>query len=529
MLKEESYDVIVVGAGFAGAIVAAKMAKEGVNPTNGERLRVALIEGGPYYRGKPKWGYGISSRRQMFTHIPQDMRLRTGRAVDTRYGWWGRFQGVGGGSLEWGAKGHPPDANDYEWWHRETGVDWTKEKMQPAIDELLRMWNSHTVPDSFLQEYHFRFKEVVESMGYKTQKILIHKKNCIMCGTHYEAQPQCRYDAKMSTLLSHIPIAEDYGVEILPNTTVEQVLIEKRGADHVVTGLWYTEEGASTQKASAKSIILSGGLNTALLLYRSGYGPSDLLGDKLIVENTNVGSNLEGHPRARDYTITARFEDLVVHEPGDGNFGFWFLDDEDSGGSERLFICSGADTLGTSFWGAQSYALSQWAPSFGHQHKDWMRKNWQEWKHIAADPFYLGPLVAHSHTSTPKTRILPDGLFRYDLEHPIIQKRAAECRELLRTIFQKMGAKEIREEKDANVRRTGGIIHEVGACRAGTDRSNSVINSDFECHDINNLFIADCTAVPRQTSLWSGGTVAAVIGTYGAQRIIKNHFSRSSL
>ena len=74
MLKDKRYDVIVVGAGFAGAIVAAKLAQEGLNPANGERLRIALIEGGPYYKGKPNWGYGTASRRQMFTHIPQDMR-----------------------------------------------------------------------------------------------------------------------------------------------------------------------------------------------------------------------------------------------------------------------------------------------------------------------------------------------------------------------------------------------------------------------------------------------------------------------
>ncbi|MBI4482087.1 MAG: GMC family oxidoreductase [Acidobacteria bacterium] len=527
MLKEKLYDALVVGAGFAGAVVAAKIAQEGVDPTNGERLKVALIEGGPHFKGKPKWGHGIPSRRQLFTHIPQDMRqkARSGRLIEGRL-----YKGVGGGSIQWGAKGHPPDDKDYEWWARETGVDWTKKNMEPAVAELLRIWHSHTVPDELLSEYHFRFRDAAQSMGYKTQKMLIHKRNCIMCGTHYEAQPQCRYDAKMSTLLSHIPIAEENGVEILPDTKVEQVTIEKRGARWTATGVWYSEKNARPEKAESKKIILAGALGTPLLLYASGYGPRDLLGDRLLVENPNVGSNIEGHVRNM-MNVTARFEDLIVHEPGDGNFGFWFVDDKDHQGTDRLFILSGADTQGSGFWGASSYALSPWAPEFGHAHKDWMRHNWKAWRHIAGSPFYSAPLIAYSHWPAPKARILPDGSFQFDDEHAAIRKRAKECRDLLWALFEKMGAKELRDVHRLPYEgaRLGPILHEVGACRGGVDRRNSVVDSDFECHDIANLFIVDSCTPPGATSLWSGGTVAAVMGTFAAQRMIANHFRRKTM
>ncbi|MBI4482086.1 MAG: GMC family oxidoreductase [Acidobacteria bacterium] len=527
MLKEKSYDVIVVGAGFAGGIVAAKIAQEGLDPTNGERLKIALIESGPYFKGKPRWGYGIPSRRQLFTHIPQDMRQRASAARRAPGGWWTHI-GVGGGSLMWGAKGNPPDDNDYEWWARETGVDWTRESMKPAVDELLRIWNSHTIPDKLLQEYHFRFRDVAQSMGYKTEKILVHRKNCIMCGSLYEAQPQCRYDAKMSTLLSHIPAAEDHGVEIVPHTKVEQVIIEKRGAQWAATGVWYREKDAPAQKAEAKKIILASGASTVSLLYASGYGPRDLLGDQLIVENPNVGSHIEGHPRAMLGGVTARFKDLIVHEPGDGNSGFWFLDDKDSQGGERLFVFSGSDSQSSGFWGAHTYALSEWAPEFGHKHKAWMRDNWKVWRHIAGGSF-RGPLVIYSHSSAPKGRILPDESLEFDQEHPIIKKRRKESLDLLRSLFEKMGAQEIRGDTEGDGSLRPGMIHEVGGCRAGADRKNSVVNSNFESHDIANLFIVDSMTHPRVTSLFSGGAVVAVVGTFAAQRMIKNYFRRSQI
>ena len=524
MPRNNSYDIIVVGAGFAGSIVAAKLAREGVNPTNGEPLRIALIEGGPYYKGKPNWGYGIPSRRRMFTHIPQDMRQPnhgSRRVGESEY------KGVGGGSAYWGAKGHPPDTKDYARWIRETGVDWTEAEVKPAVDELLGLWNSHTVPDALLTEYHFRFKEVAESLGYQPRKMLIHKKNCIRCGAHYESQPQCRYDAKMGTLLSHIPVAEEHGVEILANTVVEQVILEKRGAQWRATGVRCQQQDQPSSEIKADRVMLASAMDNPLILYASGYGPRDLLGDKLLVENPNVGANIGGHPRSVRQPLTARFDDLLVHQPGDGNYGFWFVDDKDSQGSERLFICSGADTSGSSFWGAHSYALSPWAPGHGRKHKDWMRRNWEEWRHIVGDPFYMGPLVAYSMWSAPRPRVLPDGSIAFDHKHPSIVRRAKDCTDLVGSIFEKMGAAEIRPASSHPRLTVQPFTHEVGACRGGADRRNSVINSDFECHDIDNLFVVDSSAIPVETSLWSGGTVASVIGTYAARRIVANHFSRS--
>ena len=48
-------------------------------------------------------------------------------------------------------------------------------------------------------------------------------------------------------------------------------------------------------KCGQRAWIVASGANwTPQVLYRSGYGPRDLLGDKLIVENNNVGRHLSG-------------------------------------------------------------------------------------------------------------------------------------------------------------------------------------------------------------------------------------------
>ena len=68
-MAETKYDVAIVGAGFSGPILAAKIAEKGVHPQTGDRLKIALIEAGPYFPGDPRPGYGSPLRRQMFTNL----------------------------------------------------------------------------------------------------------------------------------------------------------------------------------------------------------------------------------------------------------------------------------------------------------------------------------------------------------------------------------------------------------------------------------------------------------------------------
>ena len=48
-MQQTQYDVAIVGAGFSGPILAAKIAEAGVHPQTGDRLKIALIDAGPYF------------------------------------------------------------------------------------------------------------------------------------------------------------------------------------------------------------------------------------------------------------------------------------------------------------------------------------------------------------------------------------------------------------------------------------------------------------------------------------------------
>ena len=76
-MAETSYDLIVTGAGTGGGIImAARMAQKGVHPTTGEPLKVALLDLGPYFGGRPRPGYGVPGRRHMSTNVRSDFQGR---------------------------------------------------------------------------------------------------------------------------------------------------------------------------------------------------------------------------------------------------------------------------------------------------------------------------------------------------------------------------------------------------------------------------------------------------------------------
>ena len=136
-MQQQPYDLIVVGTGTAGIILAARIAQHGVNPRTGEPLRIASIEAGPYWKGGLRPGYGIASRRRMITNL-------SGR----QYQWpTGFAKVVGGSSIHWGNASLFPFDSDYLRWHNETGVDWTKDKLKEAVAEVTQMYNYHQAPD----------------------------------------------------------------------------------------------------------------------------------------------------------------------------------------------------------------------------------------------------------------------------------------------------------------------------------------------------------------------------------------------
>lgn len=105
-----------------------------------------------------------------------------------------------------------------------------------------------------------------------------------------------------------------------------------------------------------------------------------------------------------------------------------------------------------------------------------------------------------------------------------ILKRMREGGEMSREVLSKMGAKRIVGEDMSPIFH---IAHGVSTCKAGADARTSVVNQNFESHDVDNLMICDASVQPRTASGDAVGPLAT-ISVLAAQRIVANHFKRGA-
>ena len=502
------YDVIVVGAGMAGIVLAARVAERGINPRTGDRLRVALIEAGPHWlKGRPNPGFGDPANRRMIPQISWEEFVPL-----QSWPWPLGLKVVGGCSLQWGARTFMPFDVDYENWCA-TGINWTKENMKGAVDDVRQMFHIRTDPPEAATQSQIIFKEAAHSLGYKAEPRSRAGRNKL-----YSAfKNPCKYDTKASSLW-YLPIAEENGVELIDRAEVNKVIIEKQGAGAIVKGIAYERDGHAQMLNAGKVVVSCGYAGTPLLLARSGYGPRQQLGTKLIAENSNVGSNLDDD---KIWTVPIRFKE-AVQAPGrlsGGGAGYEVMVDDSAhkDGTGTLLIGEIS-----SLEEPHARALSEFAPAFGKAHMDYMREDSSLTRRGAIQ------LIATRAPAEVKGKVdLKTGAKIYP-DVPYLNKRMQVAREMTMEIANKMGA-EVAPQFPKSFRGIGGIGgigHVCGTCCAGKDRRISVINEDFESHDVKGLFVVDASSYPRGAIF--SGAICAIMGSFGAERIVKNYFSRGA-
>jgi choline dehydrogenase-like flavoprotein len=109
----------------------------------------------------------------------------------------------------------------------------------------------------------------------------------------------------------------------------------------------------------------------------------------------------------------------------------------------------------------------------------------------------------------------------YDMAHPSLKQLFQRGSKIAADVLRAMKAREV-----VNDTRPIPVAFDAwaGTCRAGADRRNSVVNSNGESHDVENLFVCDASIKPRCASQGYGGPTATV-AAFVAERIVRRHFS----
>lgn len=277
---ETSADVVVVGSGSGGAVVAAHLAEAG--------QRVVVLEEGPHV---PWERYGRMRPSESMRHLWRDAGLTIAVGLgDTPMINVMMGECVGGSSvLTGGVCFRTPGSVHREWSERRGLTELSESAMEPFYDDVERAVHVEEVPVSLRSRSTSLFGRGAERLGHPLRPLRRNTRGCTGCG---RCNFGCPEGAKLSVDLTYLPRARRAGAIVYSDVRVERVLTRGNRAVGVTGRIRNGERGRALGRFTVHArrvVVAAGAYATPLILERSGVGK----------QSGELGKNLTLHPGFR--------------------------------------------------------------------------------------------------------------------------------------------------------------------------------------------------------------------------------------
>lgn len=515
----DKVDVLIIGAGAAGSVVAAKAAEAD--------RRVLLLEAGPERKLSDLTSSQIWARKLKWggAHVEEEGNLKIGHNFNAGFG-------TGGSALHQYAVWPRLHANDFTLHSSHgRGLDWPIDyaEMRPWYDRIQKevgisgdaraeKWRPEGAPYPMPALPVFAQGKIIakgfDKLGLSTAPIPL-----AVNSTMYHGRPACQFDgwcdagcpigALANPLVTYLPQAFKAGAEIRNDATVTRVLHDKQGRR--VIGVEYVDAEGSQQIVYADTIVLAAFVvQSARLLLASR---SDKHQRGLSNSNDLVGRYLMTHPAQAVYGLFAEEThpylgptggQLICHDHYDNK-----TSTKGAFGSYQWLIANAAkpnDLLGIAnsrpdiYGAALQPFLQNAAKHFGVMNfvgEDLAVAENRVQLSQQKDKFGV-PLARTTHNIGAETIAMCDAGVAEGLH-----------------IFKAAGAKQAWAGP-----RVG--MHVMGGTVMGNKAESSVTNSHGRCHELDNLYIAGPGVFPSSGAVNPTFTIHA-LALRTAEHLLKNH------
>jgi choline dehydrogenase-like flavoprotein len=468
---DDACDVVVVGSGAGGAVVAALLAEAG--------RRVIVLEEGPYFRADEYRAFTPSqSVRRLFREAGMLTAFPVGQTpiISITQG-----RAVGGSSVLTGGVCFRIPGEVHHRWVRDLGLDELSERaLEPAYEDVERRMAVREVPASMRSRSTARFVEGARRLGIPMRPI---RRNT---GDDCEGNGRCNFTcpagAKRSVDVSYLPSATKHGARVVSDALVERILVENGRAAGVEGRILGGEEGAPSHRFTVRApVVVSacGTLHTPLLLMASGLrDPAGVL-----------GKNITLHPAVR---AVARFDDRL--DGWDGAMQSVYSDHFDAEGIKLVGVYSSVNVLAAGL------------PGVGPA----LRKRVKQLPYCGAFGAMIhdegGGSVRPGPGREPilSYEMAPRDLARLRRSVTILTEiaMAAGAREVFTSIFgfppiTSIDAARAMEDARYDARRIECMaFHPLGSARVSNDPRRGVVDQSGESFELPGLFVADGSILP---------------------------------
>jgi choline dehydrogenase len=511
-LQDLNYDYIVVGAGSAGSIVAARLSESG-------RHTVLVLEAGGWDRSP--WIHlplGVA-KTIMNTRLNWAYRTEPQPELLNREIYWARGKVIGGSAAINGmvhVRGQP---EDFDGWAAEGAEGWAWRDVLP----FFKRSENHYLGDSALHAAGgpVTVSKPKEPSLLSEAFIQAAVNHGLALNEDFNGERQDGvglYDLTVKRGLRSNsakgalhPARHRANLTVQVRAHVQHIVFEGRRA----AGIAYRDGGneLKTARATREIVLCSGAVNTPQLLMLSGIGPREQLerhGIRMLADRRQVGQNLQDHLAVR--TICKTRLPITLNDELRSLWGRLRM------GTQFLLRRQGPLTSATGQAGmffrtedglpqvdAQAFLMPFSVPGVGqqpHAFSAFSVSVTQSW------PASRGHVTLRDASPSSAPLIQPNYLSAAE-DREFFLRAVPKVREILATKpmddivsseYQPGNAVLSREEMLAFVRaKASTIYHPCGTCRMGSG-GDSVVDSQLRVRGVDGLRIADASVMPRITS-----------------------------
>ncbi|MBI2391492.1 MAG: GMC family oxidoreductase [Deltaproteobacteria bacterium] len=481
---DDKCDVVVVGSGAGGAVVATLCAEAG--------LDVVILEEGGYYSPEE---YGRFRPSESLRRLGRESGLFPIYGVgDTPVISLMQGKAVGGSSLMTGGVCFRIPDDVLHRWATELGLDdLAPEQLAPHFEEVEKRIHVEEVPTYARSRSTELFVEGAAKMGIPMYSM---RRNTSGCEGRARCTFGCSKAAKMSVDLSYLPSARERGARIYADCRVDDVLTTNGRASGVSGVVLGGRDGQPVHKfrVHAKVVVIAGGtVHTPMILWRAGIGTN----------TTVLGNHITLHPSFR---VSAIFDEDVRGWDGvlQSVYSDHFMDD----GITLVGIYSAVNVLAAAL------------PGVGREHLAYVKK--------MRNGAFFGGMIHDEGGGSVRPHIGREPLLSYRMAAEdkrrlvrgvgIVSEMAfaAGAKEVIVPWFGYHAFRRVEDLRDAlanppDASRMECIsFHPLGSARMGVNSRLGVVRPSGESWDLEGLYVADGSVLPTSIGVNSQLPVMAV-------------------
>lgn len=486
-------DVVIVGSGAGGAVVARLLAEAG--------QRVVVLEEGPHV---PLSRYRTMRPSQHLRSVWRDGGMTVAVGIGdtpTINVTMGRC--IGGSSMLTGGVCFRTPDRILDTWVKERGLsELGPAAMAPHFDEVEEAIHVEEVPRAMRSRSTALFDEGARKLGYPLQPLRRNTKDCKGCS---RCNFGCPEGAKMSVDLSYLPQAAAAGAQIWSDCRVDRVMVEGGRAvgvrGRVLNGgarPWRRHEGGKLEVNAKRVVLAAGAYHTPLIMMRSGIGR----------RNRHLGHHMTVHPAFRMF---GRFDEEVLGWKGALQSAYTDHFEDLGYTLVSLFIPPGVIAATMPGFGAELTERAKTVPHisvFGGMIHD--EGGGVVRRGPGREPVVTYHMDRRNRASIPQLiRIMAETYFAAGANEvfpPILGQSPVDAD----------GFAKLDLDRIPSTRLECSSQHPLGSCRMASRKQDGVVDASGQSFDVEELFVADGSVVPSSLGVNPQVTIMAMAHRIGS-------------